>query len=151
MGFVSSRRFWLGLGGALVALAVTVLVQSLLLAANYTASAAEAYGIVVGFAVAMPLLQSVARPVVGASATVRLRLAAATAIGSLLAGFVVVSTLRSLDISGSVTVASGAAGAYVGGTAVRSFLVTEEEETEPDEIAGDDARTGPGSAAADSE
>lgn len=128
MGIGSDRRLWLGLGGALIALVVTVVTQSVLVQANYTAIAAESYAIVVGFAVAMPALQSVARPVVTASLTSRAQLAVMTALGSLVVGFVVVASLFSIGISSSITVAGGAAGAYLGGTAVRSFLVSDPED-----------------------
>lgn len=132
MGIGTDRRLWLGLGGALLALAVTVLIQSVLVQANYTAIVAESYAIVVGFAVAMPALQSIARPVVDASVTARAGLAVATALGSLVVGFAVVASLFSINIASSVTVAGGAAGAYVGGTAVHSYLVSDAEDGDGD-------------------
>lgn len=144
----TNRRLRLGVAGVLLALVITVIVQVVLLRANTTATAAEAYGIAVGFGLAMPLLQAASRSESPDSRATGRRASPLIALGSLAVAVVAVSVLLSQQVSGNLTVAGGAAGAYIGGMLVRAWLVRDEKD---DESASNQLTEGTGDADAETE
>ncbi|NHX36631.1 MULTISPECIES: hypothetical protein [Halolamina] len=122
----AKRRLALFGGGVLLTAGATAIVQLLLDGRGVVD--AEPYAVVVGLGVGMPLLLAGAYPAL--SRVDRLRTRALLALGEsgigTAMGVGTVALLLTLDVASMLTVGSGAAATYLGGTAARALVLGRE-------------------------
>lgn len=133
MDDATSRRLALLATGMALAATVTTLTRVALVGEGVVA--AEAFAVVVGLGVAMPVLLAGAYPVTQEAVEGRTRvvLALAESGGGVAAGALAVVVLLPADLPNLLPVGGGAASTYIGATAARAVVVSKEGASAPGE------------------